>query len=253
MQVVVNNLLTSYSRLGDGKNIILFLHGWADTSKTFEQLAAQVIKENPSYSAILVDLPGFGNTQTPAEAWGLEQYAYFIASFTNKLKADPKVILGHSNGGAIAIYGLANNIFKADKLVLVASAGIRQDTAKKQLLRAGSKPAKLILKAAPKTVQAKLKSKLYGAIGSDYLVAEHMQETFKKIVGTDVQADARRLQIPSCLIYGEDDTATPITYAKQFNQIIPNSELHTIELAGHFVHQEQVYQVATIIHGFLQK
>lgn len=39
MQIIVNKLLVNYSELGGGKKVILFLHGWADSSKTFEMLS----------------------------------------------------------------------------------------------------------------------------------------------------------------------------------------------------------------------
>ncbi len=79
-----------------------------------------------------------------------------------------------------------------------------------------------------------------------------MQETFKKVVSTDVSDDANKITVPTCLIYGDADTATPLSYGTTFASLIHGSELHSIELAGHFVHQEQVYQVATIIKGFLK-
>ena len=179
MQVIVDNLLTNYAEVGKGSSVILFLHGWADSSKTFEGLASQITENNAEYKAVMLDLPGFGATQSSGNDWDLQDFADFVRKFLDKLSLRPRTIVGHSNGGAIAIYGLANNVFESDNLILIASAGIRSKTAKKEILRYASKPAKLGLKLTPKQTQKRLKRKLYSSIGSDYLVAEHMQETFK--------------------------------------------------------------------------
>ncbi len=246
MQVVVNNLLTNYQIHGTGSKTLLFLHGWADTSQTFDSLI-----KNLNCKTITLDLPGFGGTQTPPQAWHLQDYAQFVADFLAKIDVEPTVIIGHSNGGSIAIYGTAHAILKPTQLVLIASAGIRERSAKKTALRLLAKPAKTALRFAPPHTQKRVKNKLYSAIGSDYLVAEHMQDTFRNIVGQDVQVDAGKIKIPVCLVYGEDDIATPLSYGKVFNALMRNSTLNSIPLSGHFVHQEQAVKVATYIKDFV--
>lgn len=250
MQIVVEQLLTSYAEIGSGKKILLFLHGWADSGRTFEGLSRELVKNNSEFKIILLDLPGFGGTAYPSVPWGLDEYAGFVAAFLQKAKLKPYVIIGHSNGGAIAIRGLAGGTLQADKLVLLASAGIRKPSLKKGALRVLAKPAALILKAAPQATQERVRRKLYSAIGSDYLVAVHMQDTFKRVVSTDVQEDARKLKLPVCLIYGELDDATPAEFGKSLAGIIPNSTFHLLPQTGHFLHHEQVYQTADLIKEF---
>ncbi|MGI9027329.1 MAG: alpha/beta fold hydrolase [Candidatus Saccharimonadales bacterium] len=251
MQIVVDKLLANYSTVGNGPRAILFLHGWADNSQSFLQLAQEIVAKDKTYTAVLLDLPGFGSTQAPAQAWDLPDYAHFVAKFLEKAKLQPVVILGHSNGGAIAINGIANGVLQTEKLILIGSAGIRNTSLKKTALRALAKPAKLALRAAPASTQKRVKQKLYSAIGSDYLVAAHMQDTFKHIVAYDVRQEATRITIPVCLIYGADDTATPPEYGKILANNIPGSKLEFIPLAGHFVHHEQLYKVARLCTNFI--
>lgn len=252
MQLIVDSLVTNYQTLGSGKKIALFLHGWADKSQTFDPLAKEFIKENQDFTAVLVDLPGFGKTDTPTSAWGLHDYALFVSSFLKKAKLKPQVIIGHSNGGAIAIEGLAEEVFSADKLILIGSAGVRKKSTKGTFLKIASVPAKALLMVLPDSVGSRIKKRAYSAIGSDYMVAGHMQETFKKVVSQDLRSKARKLRVPTVLIYGTEDTATPPEYGKDFAELIPGAELHLIPEAGHFVHQEQVYKVATIIAEHIQ-
>lgn len=251
MQVIVNKLLTSYSEVGSGSQTILLLHGWADSGKTFDMLAREIAAAQDGYSLILLDLPGFGGTSAPEEAWSLSDYAGFVAAFLKKINKQPVAIVGHSNGGAIAINGLAHEVLQTPKLILVGSAGIRTKSIKKETMRLLARPAKLAIKAAPKSTQKRIRQKLYAAVGSDYLVAEHMQETFKKVVSYDVRAEAVQLKIPVCLIYGEQDTATPPSHGDLLAEAIPDAALHKIPLAGHFVHQEQAYKVARITTDFI--
>lgn len=251
MQAVVNNLLTSYSQTGKGRKSILMIHGWADDGQSFKSLTKQ-LAENKKYKILTLDLPGFGGTENPPTAWGLGDYASFIYDFLNKIDEHPYSIIGHSNGGAIAINGLAGGKLKAEKLILIASAGIRKPSLKKTALRIASKPAGLAIRILPPPVQKRLRKKLYSAIGSDYLVAEHMQDTFKRVVSDDVADAAATLRIPACLIYGENDTSTPPELGRLLAEALPDSSLDIIPEAGHFVHQEQVYKVSEIIKEFIK-
>ena len=65
-----------------------------------------------------------------------------------------------------------------------------------------------------------------------------------------MQADAERIVIPTCIIYGELDAATPVRYAQLFHSLIANSQLHVIQGADHFVHQQYADQVYDYIRGF---
>lgn len=249
MQVVVDGLLTAYSRAGAGKTVVL-LHGWGDQAAGLQGLQRQLASH---YDVISVDLPGFGGTAAPEGVWGLTDYATFVAHFLAKLHIDDVwAIAGHSNGGAIAIRGLAGDILHAERLVLIASAGIRSVyKGRNRVLRMLAKTGKFFSAPLPTPLKKQLRKKAYAAIGSDMFVAEHLQETFKKVVGDDVQADAARLQQPTLLVWGEDDTAAPFWYAAQFRELIPSASIVSFAGAGHFVHLDKPTQTAAAITDFL--
>lgn len=160
---------------------------------------------------------------------------------------------GHSNGGALAIRGLAGEVLAADKLVLLASAGIRNVyKGRNRALRIMAKTGKVFTMPLPKSVKQKLRRKVYKTIGSDMLIAEHMQETFKRVVTDDVTADAAKLTLPTLLIYGEDDESTPVWYGEQFHQLMPGSTLEVLPGAGHFVHLDRPDAVERALREFLQ-
>jgi len=249
MQAIVQGLLTNYTRSGKGKQVLV-LPGWADKAANWHGFAAALAKH---YDVVVLDLPGFGGSQTPTEAWSLDEYAAFVADFVAKVQLKPYAIIGHSNGGGIAIRGAANNVLRADKLVLLASAGVRgEQNGRQSALKLATRAGKLLAKPLPGRVQRRLRRKLYEHTGSDMLVAEHMQETFKKIVADDVRADARQLSLPTLLIYGEQDTATPVRYGQLLHQLIDDSTLEIVAGADHFLYLHNTDRVVELVEDFLK-
>ncbi len=249
MQVVVDGLITNYSQVGKGR-VVLLLHGWGDSLAGFRELQTAIGKD---HMVVAVDLPGFGQTQAPVGVWGLDDYAVFVQSFISRLGLKVAVLVGHSNGGAIAIRGLASETIKADKLVLLSSAGIRGESkGKLGAIQLVTKTGKILTSSLPSGIRNKLRRKVYSAAGSDMLVAEHLQETFKKVVSQDVRADADNLTLPTLIIYGAEDRTTPASYGELFAELIKRSRLEIIDNAEHFVHHDQPEQVRSLIAEFIK-
>lgn len=250
MQVVVDTLLTRYEVKGDGKLVVL-LHGWGDSAAGLRTLQEALAKQ---YRVVALDLPGFGGTQAPQQAWGLTEYAHFVEHFLLKIRAGQAwAIVGHSNGGAIAIRGVGQGWLAPERLVLMASAGIRGVyKGRMKALRMITKAGKALTTPLPKPVKNRLRKTVYATVGSDMLVAEHLQETFKRVVTDDVRTDAARITIPTLLLYGEKDTAAPVWYGQRYHELIKDSTLEIFPGAEHFVHLDRPAEVTKAIEGFLK-
>ncbi|HEX9153841.1 MAG TPA: alpha/beta hydrolase [Candidatus Saccharimonadales bacterium] len=250
MQVIVDSILTQYVREGKGRTVVM-LHGWADSSAGLKALCSSL---NKKYDVIAVDLPGFGGTAAPQGAWGLDEYAAFVQHFLQKIGVgDAYALIGHSNGGAMVIRGIANKSLQAEKVVLLASSGIRNVyKGRNRFLRVMAKTGKVFTAPLPAAAKKKIRSKVYKTIGSDMLVAEHMQDTFKKVVTDDVLSDAVQLNMPVLLVYGEDDESTPVWYGQQFHELMVDSTLEILPHAGHFVHLDRPHDVQKAIEEFLR-
>lgn len=248
MQVVVDSLLTHYEISGKGRLIVL-LHGWGDSAAGMKSLQ-QALSER--FTVVAVDLPGFGTTEPPKGVWGLTEYAAFVEHFLEKINTGrPYLLVGHSNGGAIAIRALAKGLLEADRLVLLASAGIRGVyRGRVRALRYITKVGKALTMPLPKTLRKTIQKKVYKTVGSDMLVAEHLQETFKQVVTDDVREDAATLTIPVLLVYGERDAATPLWYGQAYHELIPHSTLEVLPGAEHFVHIDRADDVIRAIQEF---
>ena len=251
MQVIVDGLLTAYEKAGKGKTILL-LHGWGDSAATYKGLVRSL--EN-NYQLLLLNLPGFGGSQTPKEVWDLGDYSKFVSSWLKKIEEkNIFAIIGHSNGGAVAVYGLAAGELKAEKLILLASAGIRNQKSKTGRIRMTVvKAGKVATLPLPTGLKTKLKTKVYTASGSEALLYPELEETFKKIVSHDIRSYAAKLSVPTLLVYGAEDSATPPNYGEKLDKQIKDSELRIINGAGHFVHHDAGAQTEELVKEFLEK
>lgn len=231
MQIVADDLLINYEITGKGRNVLL-LHGWADSIKGIKPLTDQLSKK---YRVIAIDLPGFGGSQLPTKAFNLLNYAETIQAFLKKIEVEKlHLVLGHSNGGAIAIKAISNQLITTEKLILLASAGIRKS--KNNLaIEVLTKTGKIISYPLPKNLKTKMRNKLYKSIKSDLLARPGMEETFKLIIREDVQSDLAKIEIPTLLLYADDDDQTPFTYGEVFHQLLKNSTLEILHGGGHFV------------------
>lgn len=250
MQVLVDGLMTTYEKTGKGK-VVLLLHGWADRASGLKNLTSELARH---FTVIAPDLPGFGGTQAPPTAWSLNDYAAFLKNFLEKIDASSiYAIVGHSNGGAVALRALGTNVLNVDKLVLLATAGIRDSgSGRRRALQLATKAGKILSMPLPKPMKTQLRRKLYATVGSDMLVAEHMQETFKRVVRDDVQADAAKITAPTLLLYGENDPDTPVWYGQKLHELIEVSTLEILPGAGHFAFLDRPKEVTKTILEFLK-
>ncbi len=249
MNVIVNGLLVNYQKAGKGP-LVLCIPGWGDTLATYKELTSELVKH---HTVLVPDLPGFGGSQTPDVAWSLGNYIDFINDWLKKIGVkDIYALVGHSYGGSLAIKAVGEGQLKPKRLVLISSAGIRNNRGlRKTSLKAFAKVAKVPLKLLPGSASRKIKGRLYKSLGSDIMLLPHMEATFRKIIGEDVLDEASKIKTPTLLIYGYQDTATPPRFGQLFQTAIPNSKLELLR-GGHHIHQDEPVQVSEMIEDFLR-
>lgn len=250
MQLIVNDLIVNYQLSGHGK-LVLLLHGWGDRAKGLAELQQQLAVD---YQVVALDLPGFGDSQAPKGVWSLDDYGLFVHDFLKKLKLEmPFAVIGHSNGGALAIRAVSLQQLKPQKLVLLAASGVRTgSSARRVAIQMVAKAGGFITKYMPRRHRSALRKRLYQTVGSDMLIVPQLQETFKKTVRQDVQQDAAKLELPTLLIYAENDQAVPLTDGQRYRHLIKNSQLLIVPEAGHFLHLERPKLVIARIQDFLK-
>lgn len=254
MNIKIQGINTNYIVKGEGKNILL-LHGWGSKLDFFGGIIENLSKSNKVYA---IDLPGFGATGEPKEAWAVDNYVDFIIEFIEKMNIEEITLLGHSFGGRVIIklVNRKNLKFKVDKIVLIDSAGIKPKPNKKGSMKTRIYKTlkflvanKLVLKIFPNALN-NLKKKFGSA---DYRNATPvMRDTLVKTVNEDLTDLLPNITQSTLLIWGDKDTATPIEDAKKMESLIKDSGLVTLKGAGHFSFLEQPILVNRVLESFLK-
>jgi pimeloyl-ACP methyl ester carboxylesterase len=88
----------SYGK-GQGREAIVFIHGWT-CDLTFWRGQAPVYEK---HRALLVDLPGHGQSEKPDVSYTQERFARAIEAVMTKAGVDRAILVGHSMGGPVAL------------------------------------------------------------------------------------------------------------------------------------------------------
>ena len=149
MTCYIDGIKINYELCGEGK-CVLFLHGWGANLKLFDYLADTVAKK---YTALRLDLPGFGESAEPESAWSVDDYVAFVRKFTKELGLEPQVLIGHSFGGRLMIKMLSDGENgSVEKAVFIDAAGIKPKKTLRQKLSLGMyKAGKRILSRRSKS------------------------------------------------------------------------------------------------------
>lgn len=253
IKTIINNLNINYIKRGNGK-AVLILPGWGTTINTY----MSIINSISTYSTVYcLDMPGFGESEEPNTSWNLDNYVTFVMDFLKNQNIKEVDLIGHSNGGKIIIKLMSNkNLdFKVNKIILIGSAGlVHKKTLSQKLTIKTSKICKKILELKPiKAACPNLISKLKNSFGSeDYRNASPvMKQTLVQLIDQDLRELLPNINVPTLLIWGENDTATPISDGEIMKEIIPDAGLIKVENCSHYVFLEKPAYVNKIISTFL--
>jgi pimeloyl-ACP methyl ester carboxylesterase len=238
--LIVQSLKINYysSPKFNPNNCSVFLHGWGSEAMHLKNVFNLV--EN----FVALDLPGFGLSDSPKNAFSVKDYALLLKAVLEKLKIHKPILVGHSLGGRIIIKytallkaeNLINSKLNPQKLILIASAGIKEkDNFKKKIIRNLAKAKSVLDLPLIKKFKHQIKSKLYSTIRSDYYTSGDLRETYLKVISEDLSSDMKKIETETVLIWGEDDQDSPLENGKEMNRLIKNSKLYIVEDAGHFV------------------
>ncbi|MFA9557923.1 alpha/beta fold hydrolase [Evansella sp. AB-rgal1] len=252
MFINIQDMKLNYKVDGEGAPIIL-LHGWGANIQAFSPVHNHLAKHHKVYT---LDLPGFGESEEPPKQWGTEEYTDFLHDFIQKLQIENPILMGHSNGGRISIF-YAAKYGNVKKVILVDSAGIKPKRKLEYYLKVYTyKAAKQMLKLPGlNRYSDEILSKVKSKMGStDYKnVSGVMQQTMVKVVNEDLQHLMPSVKVPTLLIFGENDTATPVSDGKLMERLIPDAGLVVLKNAGHFAYLDQLHQFLVIVDKFLEK
>lgn len=238
-----------YTRQGSGSPMII-MHGWGCDHTTVASIAAVASKFHTVYS---IDFPGFGESPEPDEVWGVDRYTRLVEGMASTLGLENPVLVGHSFGGRVGILFASRN--SVSKLILVDAAGVKPRRSLRYYLKVygfklGRKLTNLIY-GKEKAAEI-IERKRQRSASADYAKASPMmRRILSRVVNEDLCRYMPQIKAPTLLIWGENDTATPLRDAKKMEQLIPDAGLVSFPGCGHFSFLDNPRQFAAVIESFL--
>lgn len=205
--------------MGHVKSRIYIVHGWTYTIEPWADTVREL--ERLGWDVRQLRVPGL--TSPSDTVWTIDGYVEWLHG---ELVHDKHpVVLGHSNGGRIALnYSLAYP-GHIEKLLLLNSAGVYDDRlmtrAKKGFFRLGS----IVLRPLKKVPF--LRRVVYRLAGAgDYNQApENMKKTLQNMLDSDKKLHIENVQVTTRILWGNEDRATPLWQGAQIQHSIKGSTI----------------------------
>ncbi len=254
MEMVLNGQTVSYVDTEADKPVVLFLHGWGAPVSAYSLLLEYLSQK---FRVVAPDLPGFGGSDQPKTPWCVDDYTDFVIEFAKTLKLENVILMCHSFGGRISIKLLnrKNLPFTVEKAVFIDAAGIRPKRGLRYYSKVYSFKLMKKLAAVPAIVKLcpALEERVKKRSGSaDYRNASPMmRQVMVRCIEEDLTHLLSGIGVSTLLIWGELDTATPLSDGQKMEKLIPDAGLVTLQGAGHFSFAERWGICQRVLDSFL--
>lgn len=219
---------------------LYIVHGWAYSIAPWSDTVADLQVRGVNVKQLTV--PGL--TAPSDEVWTIEKYINWLR---DELAGDPSpIVLGHSNGGRIAMHYDAKLPGHIAQLILLSSAGVEVGSQKLSLKRRVFKTAAKILAPLKKVPGAR--KVVYRLLKSDYNEApENMKKTLANMLASDRNFDVSKVTAPTAILWGEADQTTPLAMGEKLHAEIKNSTLTTFPDWRHAPYRTHPHELAEAI------
>ncbi len=186
-----------------------------------------------------------GLTSQSSAVWDINEYVEWLHGELKETKKP--IILGHSNGGRIALNYLKKYPNDFGKLILLNAAGINVSnekiSLKRRLFRIAAKIAKP-LKYIP--LVRKVVYRVIG--GSDYDRApENMKKTLHNMLESDKNLRLDDIETSTAVLWGKEDTVTPLAQGRKMARQLPNASLKEFDSWKHAPYSTHPVELAKAV------
>ncbi len=234
---------------GQGE-VLLLLHGLFGALSNWNSVVEEFKKD---FRVIIPLMPIYTMPRRKASVEGLVD---FIEEFVAEKNLENMTLLGNSLGGHVALIYTLKYQENVKRLVLTGSSGLFENS------MGGSFPKR----GDYKYIQERVQYTFYNPeTASKALIDEVFDITCSIPKCLNIVAIAKAAQrhnlageignisVPTCLIWGLNDTITPPPVAHEFNKLIPHSELWFIDECCHAPMMEQPRRFGKILDRFIRK
>lgn len=239
-----------YVQAGQGDPVVL-IHGWNGSTFDVRYIIPELAQR---YRVVAIDLLGYGYSARPADGdYSVAGQGELVARMMDRLGIDRAAVLGHSMGGAIAMWLALHCPERVERLILVDSATVKEMfrgrtwglalrpllpllaplLLRKGVIRRGLRSAVHDpARATPETLEGHLRPlRMKGHLRAQ---AKQLSDRRK-----DVPFDAGQIRQPTLILWGDHDRWVKLSAGEDLARTIPNARLVTIRSAGHLPLEEQ--------------
>jgi 2-hydroxy-6-oxonona-2,4-dienedioate hydrolase len=234
---------------GEGEPLVL-LHGLFGALSNFKDLIEYF---RPHYKVVVPMLPLFELDILHTTVGGLAKHVHKFLELKDYKNVH---LLGNSLGGHVGLVHVLKHPERIKSLILTGSSGLFENGMGDSYPKRGDyeyiKKKTEVTFYDPKTATEELVNEVF-EITRNRLKVIKIIALAKSAIRNNLGEELSNIKQPTLLIWGNNDTITPPFVAREFNRLIPNSELHFIDKCGHAPMMEQPEEFNQILHKFLKK
>lgn len=239
-----------YLEIGEGTPMII-LHGLMGGLSNFDNVA-QFFPEK-GYKVIIPELPLF---ELPLLKTNVNSFAKYLKKFIAHKKLGKVILLGNSLGGHIGLLYTKQYPQNVKALVITGSSGLYESAMGESYPKRGDR----------NYIKTKTENVFYDpAIATKELVDEVFETVndrvklirtlaiAKSAIRHNMGKDLPKMNTPTCIIWGENDSVTPPEVGTEFHEKLPDSDLFWIKKCGHAAMMEHPDTFNEILIAWLEK
>jgi pimeloyl-ACP methyl ester carboxylesterase len=244
--IEVDGHSVAYRRAGQGPPLVL-LHGFLCDSRCWRQQLQMLADQ---FTVIAWDAPGAGLSSDPPDPFTISDWSHCLATFLNRIGIDQAHILGLSWGGLLAQEFYRLYPARILRLILADTnpgwkGSFPESVCQQRLARCERDsllpPEELANQWVPEmfteSASQDLREELTAVISEFHPLGFRLMA--KSLADTDMTDLLAQIQLPTLVIWGDDDRRCPVSIANTLRDAIPNAELALIANAGHISNMEQ--------------
>jgi pimeloyl-ACP methyl ester carboxylesterase len=262
-----------YKAGGSGPRILIFLHGFATSHTTWDDILPFFPEER--FRLFLPDMKGFGLSAKPRDvAYSIEEQSSIIRAFIREQGLRNVTLIGHSMGGSVSLLACLKMLeekepFPVEGLVLMDCAAYPQRIPK--FFRRLKMPVigPLMIRVIPAKLMA-LKAMEKVFFDRSKITPERVERYVRYFRGRGLAYAMRRsvkcirpeeyehigelyrnIPVPALIIWGEQDIIVKPKIGLRLHEDLPASRMKIIESCGHNPHEERPAETFAAMEEFL--
>jgi pimeloyl-ACP methyl ester carboxylesterase len=256
-RIEVDGHSIAYRQAGEGPALVL-LHGFLCDSRCWRR---QLEDLSDHLRVVAWDAPGSGSSSDPPDPFTITDWSHCLAHFLDLIGVERAWILGLSWGGLLAqaFYPLYTS--RVSGLILADTyagwkGSLPASACEQRLARCEHDsllpPEDFVRQWVPEmftnNASHDLLAEMSAIIGDFHPLGFRLMA--KALTDTDTTDLLPKIEVPTLVLWGDDDRRSPISIAEQLRDAIPNAELAILANAGHVSNMEQPDLFNAEVHRF---